>query len=364
MNTVIINKSNLLHNYKVIRRLAKQSKVCAVVKANAYGHDMEIVSDVLKDCVDYFAVSTIEEGMDLRRFGITNNILILGYILPDQAKFAIDYDLEICIGNEEQLNSIISIAKAKKKMIKFHLKKNSGLSRYGYNDSKELIVMLDIIERNLKFLKFVGFFTHFVITENDCEENIRRQNESFEMDVAVVHGRGFYPLIHAAASTTLFLTKKYQYDMVRVGMAFYGFCGFDEKLKKVLTVKSMVVTTRKISNQQTIGYGGDIRPPKNLRVAVVPVGYGYGIPSKLSEKSFVLINGERCAIIGHMSMDCMYVDVTALKDKVVVGSEVVFIGKQKKEEITATDHAHSLGIYSCEILTHLNIRRFEKKIRG
>ena len=101
-----------------------------------------------------------------------------------------------------------------------------------------------------------------------------------------------------------------------------------------------------------------------MKIALVPIGYGYGINSKLSGKSFVLINGEKCPIVGNMSMDCLYIDITALKTPVEVGDEVVFIGKQNNSEITATDHAQKLGVYSCEVLTHLNVNRFNKRIKG
>ena len=363
MNSIIIDKNNLLHNYKIIKKIAKQAKICAVVKANAYGHDIKIISDILKEYVDYFAVSTIDEGINLRNYGITNNILILGYILSDQMELAIENNLEICIGNQDQLKLLISIAKSKKTKAKIHLKKNSGLSRYGYDKNLELSEILDLIESNINYVEFVGFFTHFVITDEKCEDNIEKQNQLFQKDVSIIHNRGFHPIIHAAASTTLFLTKKYQYDMVRIGMAFYGFCGFGENLRKVLSVKSKIVAIREINHTQAIGYGGIKTFKADKQIAVIPIGYGYGIFSKLSGKSFVLINGEQCQIVGNMSMDCMYVDITHLANKVKVGSEVMFIGKQNNKEITATDHAQKLKIYSCEILTHLNTNRFNKKIK-
>lgn len=363
MNSLVIDKKNLFHNYKTIKKLAQDAKICAVVKANAYGHGMDIISEALKNKVDYFAVSTIGEGVLLRQNGITNNILILGYSLVDEIKIAIENDLEVCVGNKEQIKLFVNVAKILNKKLKFHLKKNSGLSRYGYDSKKDLLDILDLISNNLDCLEFVGFFTHFVITDENCESNIERQSKLFEQDVYTVNKMGFHPIVHAASSTTLFLTKGYQYDMVRIGMGFYGFCGFDEKLKKVLTIKSKVVNVREINKNQSIGYGEISKSNAYLRIAVVPMGYGYGIPSKLSQKSHVLINGIKCPIVGNMSMDCMFVDVSKVKEAIQIGSEVIFIGKQKKAEITATDHAEMLNVYSCEILSNLQINRFKKIIK-
>ena len=195
-----------------------------------------------------------------------------------------------------------------------------------------------------------------MISNEDCENKILAQSIAFEKDIAYINSRGKFPVVHAASSTTLFLTKKYQYNMVRIGMALYGFCGFDKPLKKVMSVRSRVVDIKRLNNAY-LGYGEKKKIDKEFVRAIIPIGYGYGINSKLSNKSHVIIGGKKCPIIGEMSMDCMYVDVSDLPD-IKIGDEVIFIGEENNQEITATDHARELDIYSCEVLTNLNTNRF------
>lgn len=357
MNKIIIDVNNLFNNLAIVKRLASNSKICAVVKANAYGHGMIRVCKLLEDHVDYFAVSTIKEAIEIRKNNIKTNILVLGYVLPEQINDVVKYDLEITIGSKEQL---ISYNNFIRDSIKIHLKKDSGLHRYGYSTQLELEEILKYIVKSKKF-SLVGFYTHFVISDENCEDKISTQSIAFEKDANYVRSLGFNPTVHASSSTTLFLTKKYQYDMVRIGMALYGFCGFDEPLKKVLSVESRVVDIKHF-NDAYLGYGERQKIHKDFVRAIIPIGYGYGISSLLANKSFVVINKTKCPIIGEMSMDCMYVDVTGLSN-VKVGDKVVFVGDDDGVCITATDHAGKLGVYSCEILTGLNVNRFDLEVK-
>lgn len=362
MNNLIINSKNLNHNIKIIKKLAKTAKVCAVVKGEAYGHGMIEIANLIADKVDYFAVSTVKEAIELRKSNLKNNILVLGYILPNNVLEAIDFNLEITIGSQNQLKALIKHLKAKNNKIKIHIKKDSGLNRYGYKTKEELNNILDYLKRHKKYFEVVGFYTHFVITDENCEENILAQSIAYENDYKLVREAGFSPITHAASSTTLFLTKKYQYDMVRVGMALHGYCGYEEDLRKVMSIESHITDIKVVKKGDSIGYGEKNTISKDMVRALVPIGYGYGIDSILSNKSYVLIKGKACSIIGEMSMDCMYVDITNIPN-LKIGEKVIFIGQDNKEELTATDHARALGVYSCEIMSHINRSRFTIKIK-
>ena len=227
---------------------------------------------------------------------------------------------------------------------------------------QELNNILDYLKRHKKYFEVVGFYTHFVITDENCEENILAQSIAYENDYKLVREAGFSPITHAASSTTLFLTKKYQYDMVRVGMALHGYCGYEEDLRKVMSIESHITDIKVVKKGDSIGYGEKNTISKDMVRALVPIGYGYGIDSILSNKSYVLIKGKACSIIGEMSMDCMYVDITNIPN-LKIGEKVIFIGQDNKEELTATDHARALGVYSCEIMSHINRSRFTIKIK-
>lgn len=360
MNEIIIDAKALRFNVETIKKLAGSAKVCAVVKADAYGHGMIDIAKLLQEKVDYFAVSTLSEALKLKNNKISKNILILGYI--EDFKTAINNGFEVTLGNAAQFKEFVKCCKSLNKIGKFHLKKDSGLNRYGYKKHSELNEIINLICENINFIDFVGFYTHLVITDQDCEKNIARQVFDFEKDVKILNSKNLYPIKHVASSTTLMLTKQYQFDMVRTGMALYGFCGYDNGLKKVMTVKSKIVEIKDVQMKDSIGYGAFKEIEHNKKIAVVPIGYGYGLDTKLSEKSNVLINEKRCKIIGQMSMDCMFVDVTKLKN-VKIGDDVIYIGKQNEKEITATDHAKVLNTYSTEVISQINRNRFEIVIK-
>ncbi len=360
MNEIIIDVKALKHNFSIIKNLAGMAKVCAVVKADAYGHGMIDIAKLLNESVDYFAVSTLKEALELKNNKISKNILILGYITDLQT--AIKNDFEVTIGKYYQIEEFIKCCKLCGKIGKFHLKKDSGLNRYGYKEQSEFNNIINLICENIKYIDFVGFYTHLVITNDDCENNIEKQVDKFKKDIQTINEKNLFPMVHVASSTVLMLTKQYQFNMVRTGMALYGFCGYDNGLEHVMTVKSKIVEIKEVEDDESVGYGSFKQLENKKKIAVVPIGYGYGLSTKLSEKSNVLINGEKCKIIGQMSMDCMFVDVTNLTN-VKIGDEVVYVGKQGETEITAADHAQALSTYSTEILSQINRNRFEYLIK-
>lgn len=360
MNEITISLKVLNGNLNIIKKLAGKAKVCAVVKAEAYGHGMIEIANSIKYKVDYFAVSSLKEAQKLKEHNIRNNILILGYLL--NYKEAVLNEFEITVGNLFQLKSILKVCKLLNKQCKIHIKKDSGLNRYGYKDKRELAKMLNLIQENTQLINLTGFYTHLVITDEDCEANIAKQANSFEQDLKMVYEKGFNPLVHVASSTTLMMTKSYQYDMVRVGMALYGFCDFNNGLEKVMSIKSKITEIKETKSNEAVGYGELSKIDSNKKIAIVPIGYGYGINSALSNKSHVLIKQQKCKIIGKMSMDCMFVDISQLHN-VEVGDDVILIGRQGNEQITATDHAGVLNTYSTEIISQINRARFDVVIQ-
>lgn len=335
---VEVDLDNLEHNYNYIRsKLNDKTKYMAVVKADAYGHGAKVVPEFLQSLgADFFAVSNIDEALQLREFGITKPILILGYTPTNLVNVLAENDISQAIIDKSYATYLADSAKKENVKIKVHIKIDTGMSRLGFfyhssSDESSLEDVADVINSD-NFIK-EGIFTHFATSDLDNDEDgahTKKQFELFEESIKKLEDKGVsFELRHCANSAATLNNPEYQLDMVRPGIIMYGlnpsshFDKFD--LKPAFKLKSIVSMIKTIQKGTTISYGKTFVAQKQMKVATIPVGYADGYPRSLSNKGFVMINGKKAKILGRVCMDQMIVDITEI-DNVKVGQNVLLFG--------------------------------------
>ena len=375
LNWVEINQTALTHNIKQFQNLIKQSaksgfasaenekRLCLVIKANAYGHGLTGVGKIIGkiDQKIWLGVNSVNEAEILRENGIKNPILILGYVLLDSLKKAIDLNVCLTVYN---LETIRALGKLKKDSI-VHLKIETGTGRQGVLLSE----MAKFIEEVRKYpqIKLDGLSTHFANIEDTTNHDYaQKQLENFKKAVLLLEVAGFKNLIkHTACTAAAILFPETHFDMLRVGIGLYGLwpsketfisAGQKDKkfiLKPVLSWKTKVAQLKKLSKGSYISYGCTERLIKNSTVAILPVGYSDGYDRKLSSVGNVLIHGQRAKVLGRVCMNIIVVDVSHIKN-IKIEDEAVLLGKQGKEEITAEEMAGEIRTINYEVVSRIN----------
>lgn len=362
---VEINKKAIAHNYRVFRKLiGKKTKFLAVVKSNAYGHNIaEFAPEMEKLGADWIGVDSLVEGLTARKAGVTLPILVLGYTLPSLYEEARRKGVSVTISNFHQLDEALKLPKGNKPL-KIHIKVDTGMHRQGFQleESNKLLATLSCQGVALPF--FVeGLYTHFAEAKNPRSgDNTRKQIERFKQWIDAFHKAGMFPICHAAATGGTLLYPEGHFDMVRVGIGCYGLWPSPEaqrelskkiELKPVLSWKALVSEVKHVKSGERVGYDFTELLMRDTTLAVIPVGYWHGLPRLNSSRGRVLIHGKTARIIGRVSMDMIVVDVTDIP-KVKVGNEATLIGKEKNETITASEIARLADTTHYEIVTRLN----------
>ncbi|MBQ4120103.1 MAG: alanine racemase [Clostridia bacterium] len=339
-----IDLKALVHNFKILKSLSGDSKIIAVVKADAYGHSAKAIAPILeKEGADYFAVSNIEEALDLRKYGIKKPILILGYTPIECVEILKENDISQCVYSKEYALKLSEKAIKENTKIKVHIKLDTGMSRLGFNCRSEgLNGIKDAIESaKLKNLIIEGVFTHFAVSDGDSdsdEQFTKAQYERFTNALETLNKNGVTPtLAHCCNSAGFLSDNKKHLSVSRIGISLYGLTPspkFEQDLVPVMTVKSIVSMVKEINKGDFISYGRTFKADKNMRIATVAVGYADGYPRSLSNKGYVLINGKKAKIVGRVCMDQMCVDVTDIPE-VQMGDEVILFGKKLSVDVIA-----------------------------
>ncbi len=359
-----INTKALKHNFQVFRTIiSKTTMLGAVVKSNAYGHDLfQFARAVEKLDADWIIVDSIVEASALRKDKIKKSLLVLGYTLPSRMKEAIKYDISLTISSFENLKAAISTAKKLKRRLRVHIKVDTGLSRQGFlpKDQEQAIKMLI---RNQRWIETEGLYTHFSAAKDPASsKNVDKQLEIFKTWINLLRKQHLKPIIHAAATAATLLFPKTHFDMVRIGIGLYGLWPSDETrisskekfpLKPILTWKTIVSEIKSLPKGTSIGYDNTEKLLKNSKLAICPVGYWHGYSRRFSSVGHVLIKGQMTKVMGRVSMDMIIIDVSAIP-VVREGDEVVLLGKQGQEEITPYEMAALADTSWYEIITCLN----------
>ena len=364
-----IDTDALIHNFNIIKQTAKSS-VCAVIKANAYGHSVNIVAPILQENgADFFAVSNIEEAVELREIGIIKPVLILGYTPCECARDLQKYDISQCVYSLDYAKELSNAALKESANIKIHLKLDTGMSRIGFDCRDDSLNGINdaIKSAYLDGFTLEGVFTHFAVADrNDTQEDgfTNAQYNRFKNAVNTLKSNGLNPPIcHCSNSAALCLDSDKHFDMCRAGIILYGLTpSSDLKLPQdfipVMNFKSVVSLVKHLHAGDTVSYGRTFKAEKDMRVATISCGYADGYPRLLSNRGYVLINGQKANIIGRVCMDQFCVDVTDIPD-VKRGDEVLLWGK----ELPIEQFADMIGTINYEMVCGVSsrVKRIKKE---
>lgn len=355
-----IDKEAIKHNYNFFRSLIKpEIKLLAVVKSNAYGHDLVKYGSFLAELgADWLGVDAIEEAIALRAAGIKLPILVLGYTLPLFYPLAAHEKVTLTLSGWKALRDIEAMGE-KIEGLEMHLKVDTGLHRQGF--AVEELEKVTSKVKELKGLKITGFYSHLgAPTEAKWRAETEKQFERFEEAKKVLASVGLENLLAHICATggTLFYPEKAG-EMARVGMGLYGHWPSVEagerlekegkKLWPALIWKTLISEIKEMKKGERVGYGFSEELGKDSKIAICPVGYWHGYPRALSGKGEVVIKGKRAKVLGRVTMDMIVVDVTEIDD-LKEGDEVTLIG----EGISAEELAEKIDTSPYEFLTRLN----------
>ena len=359
-----IDLSALEENYKFIRsKINKNTKIAAVVKANAYGHGAVQVAKKLSQLgVEYFCVGSPDEGIELRNIGIKKPILVLAEVLASQFQDIIEGDLIQTAASLKTLKALNEAGSKADKIIKVHLKFDTGMGRIGFFP-EELPEIYNLAEE-LEYIKVEGIFSHFARADEQNKEFSQLQLQRFKTALTRIRAAGYkLPQLHIANSAAVIDLEKTSLDLVRPGIMLYGLLPSDQlrneaEIKPLLSFKTRIVQLRSLPAGSAVSYGSTYKTDSEEKLAVLPIGYKDGYPRLLSNQGEVLIRGQRAPIRGRVCMGQTIVSVDQIKNA-EVGDEVVLIGHQGDEEISAAEIAELCGTINYEIVCNLS-ERLEK----
>ncbi|HLZ22654.1 MAG TPA: alanine racemase [Ktedonobacterales bacterium] len=349
-------------------RLAKdlvgpETQVLVSLKADAYGHGaLRVARTVLHNGASWLGVATVSEAEPLRAAGITAPVLVFGYTAPWQAREAARLNLRATVYALESARALARAAHDLGHEVRIHVKVDTGMARLGLRaEDIPAIVNFFVELRNLPGLIVEGIFTHFATADSADQTYARRQLDRFLAVLAALDERGLRPpLVHAANSAAMLTLPEARFDMVRPGVAIYGLSPsaevrLPEHFQPALAFKTQVAQVKDIPAGEGVSYGATYITTAPARIAVLPVGYADGFRRAPSNWGEVLVRGHRAPLVGRVCMDQCMVDVTTIPG-VRQGDEVVLIGRQGGDELTAEAVAERLGTISYEVVAELLAR--------
>ena len=352
-----IDISALRNNISAIKsKIAPGSKLMAVVKANAYGHGAVKISEVAQEeGIDYLGVAFIEEADEIRNAGIEIPIVLLYPEELQRSLEAVKRGYIITISDFETLRRMGEILKDSGTPIRYFLKINTGMNRYGMKiENTENLFEQVITEAGYKFF---GFVTNLA-GSNGGQETLSRKQEDIFIDLMNSARRSFGDDIFLSFESSGYLSKieKSRGSLIRIGHLLYGSLdGGEREIKPLMTVKSRVAEIQNLEKGEGIGYGFSFIADRPMKIAVIPMGYADGYPWSLSNRGFVLIKGEIAKVVGRICMDAFMIDITDLKD-CEQGDEVVIMGAMGDKTITSQLLGELAGSFSYEIMSRWSRR--------
>lgn len=350
-----IDLDAIAQNVRNIKKLIGEKKeLMAVVKGNGYGHDiLEISSVVLKNGATRLAVARLEEGIFLRKAGIAVPILVLGLTLEQQAELLVAYNLTPTVSKYETVEKLSKFAAREDKIVKVHIKVDTGMGRIGIFPNH----VLDFVKKIKAFknIEIEGIFTHFSVADEKDKTYTKAQFKKFMEILTILEEEEIkIPVKHVGNSATLLDFPYMWLDLVRPGISIYGLYPSTEVQKTVKLIpahsfKTRIIFLKELPEGEYLSYGRTYTTKRRTKVASLPVGYADGYNRLLSNQGEVLVRGRRFPVIGRVCMDQTMIDVTNLP-QVEAGDEVVLWGRQGQEEITVQEVAEKIGTINYEIV--------------
>ncbi|AEE90681.1 Alanine racemase [Tepidanaerobacter acetatoxydans Re1] len=359
-----INLDDLRHNLLEIRRITStNAKLCAIVKADGYGHGaVEVAQTALSCGAHYLGVAFLDEAVELREKGIKAPILILGFTPENQFDTIIEHDITQTVYSLKSAILLSEKALKRKKKAKVHIKLDTGMSRIGFQtDASSISDIRKLFQ--LEGLKVEGILTHFAKADEKDRTVTEEQFRIFTEAVNTIEAKDYkIPIKHIANSAGIIEYPNTHLDMVRPGIILYGMYPSDEitkskiHLKPILSLKTRVAHVKSLPKGKAISYGGTYITERHTIIATLPVGYADGYSRLLSSRAQVLINGQRAPVVGRICMDQCMVDVTDIQGEVKPKDEVTLIGADGSERIEAEDIAKIIGTINYEITCGISKR--------
>lgn len=349
-----IDLKALSHNLKAAKEKAGKKQILAVVKADAYGHGaVDISRHLIKKGVSSLGVAFTKEAITLREAGIETPILI--FFDRDNINECLEYDLTPVVFDLKTAQKISSVAFRKNRRLAIHVKVDTGMGRVGIRIDNALSEIVRIAD--LKNIMLEGLMSHFSEADLKDKDFAQLQLRSFLRLIKDLKKKNInFRYHHISNSAAVLSMPDAHCNMVRPGIMLYGYAYPGVRgLKPVLTLRSRIILLKKVPEGTPISYGRTFITRRKSTIATIPVGYADGYSRKLSNNGEVLINGKRAPVAGRVCMDTIMVDVTDIPD-VNYKSEVILIGRQGKEKITADDLAVRTGTIPYEILTSIGQR--------
>lgn len=352
-----IDLGALRHNYREIKKLLKpETKLCAVVKADAYGHGALAVAKVaIEEGADYLAVASVDEGLTLRKAGFTEPILILGLAEPEAAPTIVAYNLTQTVCRLPLVYALSAEAARQKRMAKVHLKIETGMGRIGVYPEEAARLAQDIA--SLPNIEVEGAFSHFAAADEKDKSFVKEQQARFQKALEEIANVGIKLKIrHLAESAAILEILEAHYDMVRAGIIQYGLWPSSEvthpiDLHPVMSVWARISYIKEIDPGDSIGYGRSFIATKPMRVATVPIGYADGY-LRAYGKGYVMILGKKAKILGRICMDQCMVDVSDIPEA-KEGTPVMIFGA---EGLQADDLATWADTINYEVVCLISAR--------
>lgn len=356
-----VNLDNLGHNMHRIQQLAGDRQIFPAIKANAYGHGAEIIARHLLQ-LGYTTLCTahISEAAELVENGVKATFIILSPTLPENSGYIVHYGFEPVVCNAVQMKSLAEAAQKANTQVSIHVKVDTGMGRVGLCPD-ELLPFLNECQ-HFPEITIASICSHFPRADEDDQSYSKKQADIFRSVIEMTRKYNI-PMYHIANSAALFSMPEVYFDAIRPGISIYGLKPAANMvspelntLKPVLSLISRITLLKEVAEGTGISYGHVYATDRSSLIATIPLGYGDGMNRRLSNTLEVLVRGVRCRQVGRICMDQCMIDVTPLCGTVALGDEVVIIGSQGDECITADELAEKLETINYEIVTAISHR--------
>jgi alanine racemase len=362
---VLVSRDQIARNYRSVKAAVGPGvEGAGVVKADAYGHGaLEVARVLVAEGVQWLAVSSVEEGVALRRGGITGTrILVMSGFLPYEGDAVVEHDLTPAVHSLDEIARVDELARGRAKAVRYHLKIDSGMGRLGSRaPAEEILAALG----ETRHSRLEGLMTHFASAADYGKAQTKEQLDYFHALAERLRQGGVKPaMLHTSSTIAVgYGRTDAWHDMVRAGHALYGYVSPARgdappqrlDVKPALTWRAKLVAVKDLPEGALIGYGGTYRAPRPMRIGVLGAGYADGMFHRLSNRGKVIAGGQLTSIVGTISMDLTTIDLshtTALRP----GDDVTLLGAEGQASLYAPEIARSAGTISYNILCSISAR--------